>query len=386
MKIRRYLGKDAHEAMLKVKMDLGNNAVIVSTRRVRQKGILGFFSKPLIEVLATLDDTSSRVAAAKAEDVARGDKTPLEEDSKNKDNKLNQLEAKVSHMEELLNKIHSQIQIGQKPGMEAHQDLNTKVYQLFINNLLKNEVEPELAKKIINSVKNKLGANANVSEVASTLYNTIQGFLGKPETIQLSSSKKPYVIIFLGPTGVGKTTTLAKIAADFALNQRKTVGLITADTFRIAAVEQLKTYAEILGMPVNVIYSTNEISEAIGSYSDKDIILIDTPGRSHRNKAQFEELKSLVTNSQADEIYLLIGATTGVKDCRDIIKSYSFIDNYKLLFTKLDETTSYGVIINIKDLTGKPLSYVTTGQSVPDDIEIINIDKISKILLGSIPA
>ena len=386
MKIRRYMGKDAQEAMLKVKMDLGNDAVIISTRRVKQKGILSIFSKPLIEVLATLDDSSKKVAATKAEEQIQGDKSQLEEALNMKEKKLNQLETKVNNMETILQKIYNQIQFGQKPSTEVVQDLNSKVYQLFTNNLLRNEVDPELTKKIINNIREKVGSSVNVSEVASTLYSTIQNFLGKPEPIQLTSNKKPYVIIFLGPTGVGKTTTLAKIAADFALNQKKSVGLITADTFRIAAVEQLKTYAEILGMPVNVVYSSTEIGEAISSYSDKDVILVDTPGRSHRNKSQFEELKSLVSCSNADEVYLLIGATTGIKDCRDIIKSYSFIDNYKLLFTKLDETSSYGVIINLKDLTGKPLSYVTTGQSVPDDIEIINIDKISKILLGSIPA
>ena len=386
MKIRRYMGKDAHEAMLKVKMDLGNEAVIINTRRVKQKGILGFFKKPLIEVLATLDDNEKKAQDSKQPEKNENNKSKIEEDIKIKDQKLNILEAKVSNIEGLLQKLAGQIQPGGKTNPEMQQDFNSKVYQLFTNNLLRNEVEPELAKKIIETVKEKVANSENVSEVASVLYNTIQSFLGKPDTIQLTTNKKPYVVILLGPTGVGKTTTLAKIAADFALNQKKNVGLITSDTFRIAAVEQLKTYAEILGMPVSVIYSPNEISEAINNYSDKDVILIDTPGRSHKNKAQFEELKSLVLNSHADELYLLIGATTGMKNCRDIIKSYSFVDNYKLLFTKIDETSSYGIILNVKELTGRPLSYVTTGQSVPDDIEIINIDKISKILLGSIPA
>ena len=380
------MGKDAHEAMLKVKMDLGNDAVIISTRRVRQKGLMGLFSKPLIEVLATLDDTSKKIAAAKIEDSVQKNADIRKNELEVSDNKIIQLESKVNSMETLLQKIYSQMQGGQKFTNESSQELNSKVYQILTNNLLRNEVDPELAKKVINNVREKLGSSVNVNEVASTLYSTIQNMLGKPETIQISNSKKPYIIIFLGPTGVGKTTTLAKIAADYALNQQKSLGLITTDTFRIAAVEQLKTYAEILGMPVNVVYSPSEINEAINKYSDKDIILIDTPGRSHRNKNQFEELKSLVTHCNANEIYLLIGATTGMKNCRDIIKSYEFIDNYKLIFTKLDETTSYGLLLNVKDMTGKPLSYVTTGQSVPDDIEIINIEKISKILLGSIPA
>ncbi|MGE5473469.1 MAG: flagellar biosynthesis protein FlhF [Ignavibacteriales bacterium] len=386
MKIRRYMGKDKHEAMLKVKMDLGNDAVIVSTRNVRQKGIAGFFKKPLVEMLAALDDSDKKSSDSKLAENNEGNKSKIEEEIKIKDQKLNQLEAKVSNIEGILQKLTGQIQTGGKPIQETQPDFNTKIYQLFTNNLLRNEVEPEIAKKIIDTVKEKVANSENVSEVAATLYNTIQNFLGKPETIQIPANKKPYIIILLGPTGVGKTTTLAKLAADFALNQKKDVGLITSDTFRIAAVEQLKTYAEILGMPVNVIYSASEINEAINSFSDKDVILIDTPGRSHKNKTQFEELKSLVLNTHADELYLLIGATTGMKNCKDIIKSYSFIENYKLLFTKIDETSSYGIILNVREMTGRSLSYVTTGQSVPEDIEIINVDKISKILLGSIPA
>lgn len=386
MKIRRYMGKDKHEAMLKVKMDLGNDAVIVSTRNVRQKGILGFFKKPLVEMLAALDDSEKKSSDSKLADKNESSKSKTEEEIKIKDQKLNRLEEKVSNIEGILQKLSGQIQTGEKVNQETQQDFNSKIYQLFTNNLLRNEVEPEIAKKIIETVKEKVGNSENVSEVAATLYSTIQNFLGKPEAIQLPVDKKPYIIILLGPTGVGKTTTLAKLAADFALNQKKDVGLITSDTFRIAAVEQLKTYAEILGMPVNVVYSSSEINEAMNSFSDKDVILIDTPGRSHKNKAQFEELKSLVSNTHADELYLLIGATTGMKNCRDIIKSYSFVENYKLLFTKIDETSSYGIILNVKQMTGKPLSYVTTGQSVPEDIEIINTDKISKILLGSIPA
>lgn len=385
MKIRKYVGKDAHEAMLKIKMDMGNDAVIISTRRVKQKGIIGFFSKPLIEVLATIDENNDKKTSKTK--TTREEEPKLAEQLKEKDEKLNQLEAKVSSMESILQRLSNYVQSNTKTGTEHPRDINTKLYQLFTNNLLKNEVEPELAKKIINSVKEKVGNSDNVSEIATTLYTTIQNFLGRPQAIKAEeTTKKPYVILFLGPTGVGKTTTLAKIAADFALNQKKSVGLLTTDTFRIAAVDQLKTYAEILGIPVNVVYSPSEITEAINAYSDKDVVLIDTPGRSHRNKNQFEELKALIKNSNADESYLLIGATTGIKNCRDLINSYNFVEDYKLLFTKLDETTSYGIIMNVKELTGKDLSYVTTGQSVPDDIEIINVDKISKILLGSIPA
>lgn len=137
-------------------------------------------------------------------------------------------------------------------------------------------------------------------------------------------------------------------------------------------------------MPVEVIYSINEINDAKDKYQDKDIILIDTAGRSYRNKSQFDELKMLVDASHADEVFLVLSTTTGVRNCRDILASYDFLKDYKLIFTKLDETPALGIILNARRLTNRNLSYVTIGQSVPDDIEVANIDKITKNLLGSI--
>jgi len=192
------------------------------------------------------------------------------------------------------------------------------------------------------------------------------------------------VAIFIGPTGVGKTTTLAKIAAEYSLNSNKNVALITADTYRIAAVDQLKTYAEIMGMPLSVIYSPGEVKDILEKYNDKDLVLIDTAGRSSKNKVQFDELDELLKMSGADEVYLLISATTSIRNSMEILKSYSFLKDYKLIFTKIDETSAMGTILNVSFITGKKLSYITNGQSVPDDIEVASIDSIVKNLLGSI--
>ena len=137
-------------------------------------------------------------------------------------------------------------------------------------------------------------------------------------------------------------------------------------------------------MPVEVIYSIIEINDTMDIYKDNDIILNDTAGRSHRNKTQFDELKMLVDASLADEVFLVLSTTTGMRNCREILANYNFLKDYKLIFTKLDETPSLGIILNARRLTNKSLSYVTVGQSVPDDIEVANIDKITKKLLGSI--
>lgn len=396
MKIRRYMGKNAQEAILKVKMDLGNDAIIISTRKIRQKGLMYLFSKPLVEILAAIDDHDEKKEEATKDENKNKFVTDLKIANKQKDEKIEALESKVSGIETLLNKIYEQISKDTKNLIkEENVDLEDKVgsitdkvLQLFSTNMIKNDVEPEIAKKIIDNIKIRIDNLENkditVAEISSMLVKEISQMLGKPKPIELSQNQKPSVVVFVGPTGVGKTTTIAKVAANFVLNEKKKVGLITADTYRIAAVEQLKTYAEILGTPITVIYSLNEVQDALNRHKDNDVILLDTAGRSHKNKKHFEELKNLIQECNPDEIYLLVSATTKTKDCKDIINSYSFIQNYKLLFTKLDETSSLGLILNVKQMTNKSLSYVTIGQSVPDDIETANVERITKSLLGSI--
>jgi flagellar biosynthesis protein FlhF len=395
MKIRRYMGKDTQEAILKVKMDLGSEAIILNTRKVKQKGIKNFFSKPLIEVLAAIDDYGVKKEGEKPKNLDKSvkSKTILEE----KEEKIDLLENRVNSMESLLQKIYDEVKTNEgknlKQGSEKeelksivnndHQHTYLRIIEHFETNLTKNEVDPAITKKLIETVKTKLNGNITVNETTSMFYRMIHGILGKPDTIQLRDDGKPTKVIFLGPTGVGKTTTLAKIAANYALNLKKKVGLITSDTYRIAAVEQLKTYAEILGMPVEVIYSLPEMQDAIGAYQDKDLILIDTAGRSYKNKSQFDELKALVDYCEPDEVFLVLSTTSGIRNCDEVVKQYGFLKDYKLIFTKLDESPALGVILNTRKRSNKSLSYVTVGQSVPDDIEVADIDKIAKNILGS---
>ncbi|HEX2944696.1 MAG TPA: flagellar biosynthesis protein FlhF [Clostridia bacterium] len=408
MKIRRYLANNTQEAILKVKMDLGNEALILNTRKVRKKGLFGLFSKPMVEVLAAIDEynvvkTEGETGRApekaperlpeksSAKPQEKPVPTPGTEDKINfdeKEEKIANLENKITNMEDLLQKLYVQMKGGEKPVQQPMKvetlQTGSKIADMFCSNLIKNEVEPDIARKITDTAASKLVAGMGVNDLAAQLQALISALLGKPETIKQGAPGKPTVVIFVGPTGVGKTTTLAKIAANYLLNQKKSIGLITADTYRIAAVEQLKTYAEILGIPVSVAYTAAEIRDAVGQHSDKDIVLIDTAGRSHRNKAQFEELKALIAASGADEVYLVLSATTSNRNCREILNSYDFLTNYKLIFTKTDEAPVQGIILNVRYLTGKSLSYITTGQSVPDDIETANIDKITKNLIGSI--
>jgi len=191
------------------------------------------------------------------------------------------------------------------------------------------------------------------------------------------------VNFFMGPTGVGKTTTIAKLTSDFILNYNLRLGLITADTYRIAAVEQLKTYAEILSVEVGVVYSTKDFIECIGRLTAKyDMILVDTAGRSHKNSENLTELSELLAACPAAEKHLVLSLTTKCDDLLQIIEAYSDIADFDIIFTKLDETQELGSILNICHLTQKRISYVTNGQNVPDDISIVEPEKIARALLG----
>ncbi|ACL76376.1 flagellar biosynthesis protein FlhF [Ruminiclostridium cellulolyticum] len=388
MKIKRYMGKNTQEALLKVKMDLGNDAIILSTKKVRQKGLKKYFTSPMMEVMAAIDDDSSKMPKkelTRHDNSLANDVTPKNMLSQ-KEEKITQLENKVTKIETLLDRVLDIIEPENK-GEDIEKSDGTgqlsQVFQLLYNNLLKNEVDQDIAHKIIEKVAEKSDAR-NINDASVVMLSVISSLLGKAEPINFRQDGKPTVILFVGPTGVGKTTTLAKLAASFMLTNNKNVGFITADTYRIAAVDQLKTYAEILGIPISIAYSVEEISSQIEDYSDKDVVLIDTAGCSYRDKQKFEELQKIIEVCQADEVFLVLSATVSSKNCRDIIKNYGFIQDYRLIFTKLDETPVYGSILNTKCYSNKPLAYITNGQNVPDDIEMVNTEKISKNLLGSI--
>ena len=199
--------------------------------------------------------------------------------------------------------------------------------------------------------------------------------------IKLDSNQK--IVTFIGPTGVGKTTTMAKIAAHFAVEKNRNVGLITADTYRIAAVEQLQTYSKIIDIPFAVCYSSSKLKGMIeGQFRNCDLILIDTPGSSWKDQPQLGRLKDYVDHNFVDQVHLLLSLNTKSSDLRSIVSKFSQLEPDRALLTKLDETSSYGDIINIKENYNLPLSYLTCGQDVPEDLEIANSDQIYKYLFG----
>ena len=189
-------------------------------------------------------------------------------------------------------------------------------------------------------------------------------------------------VMFIGPTGVGKTTTIAKLAAIYSLWERKKVLMLTADTYRIAAVEQLRTYARILGVPFEVVFSPQEIPEALAKHGDPDLVLLDTAGRSQRDARRMEELQALYRVFRPDAVHLVVSANMKYRDILDVVDRMGVVPVSCLLFTKLDETLTYGNILNAVLDFKKPLSFITTGQDVPNDIEVAEPDRIARLVAG----
>jgi len=377
MKVKKFYGVDNYDVISKVKDELGSNAVILHQRKIKPKGLLGFLKKSIVEVVAAIEENEIATTVINTANVAKTQELDLKQRIALKSNE-NELTREINDIKAMLGTVVNQMQ-NINLSKTGH-NLEDRKGSCIYNILRENEMDEEL----INELLDKCDLNVNSVEMndKETIKNILTQII--PPTINNDIDPKSKVVFFIGPTGVGKTTTIAKIAASYSLEKGLSVGLISADTYRIAAVEQLRIYSEILNIPLEVIYSPNEIHDALDRLRSKDIIMIDTAGRSHKNNEHVEELSVLLDEIKNQCVYLVISSTTKNSDIEDILATYSFIHDYKIIFTKLDEVSTYGPILNIAMREPECISYVTTGQSVPDDIEVLTSDKILDMLLKEI--
>lgn len=247
--------------------------------------------------------------------------------------------------------------------------------------LRRQDVRSELCEDLAGKVP---VADVNLDSLDPRARSVLSGYLS--QVMKFTDGLTPgargsRVFAFIGTTGVGKTTTLAKVAAHFVLEQNLKGALITADTYRISAVEQLKKYAEILGLPVEVVYSAADLKKAIARHRSKDFILVDTAGRSQYNEFQMDELKDLLTAHSRMEKHLVVSATTKEADVAEIMKRFSVCKPDRIIFTKTDETRTIGMVLNLLAGSELPLSFLSNGQSVPDDIIPATAERFAELLL-----
>lgn len=356
MKIKKYVGDTAHDAMLKLKMELGSEAVILNTKTIRQKGIFGFFKKPLVEITAAFED----------KDILHLNSDKMYE------NQLNNINEELKELKKVI-KEHS--------GDKSIKNDLPPILQNYYMRMVTNGIAPDIAFNLLSEIQNQIDFEKKDTKTIKKIVEfIISESLGNPQPITINGIQNK--VFFVGPTGVGKTTTLAKIAANFVIEGKYNIGLITADTYRIGAVEQLKIYSEILQLPLKIAYNKDDMIKAFNYFRDKDLILIDTAGRSHKDSLQMSELNDILNSTPNKEIYLLINANIDYRGLESIIDKYNFLDDYKLIITKIDEAENYGNMLNIKYISNKELSYYTTGQNLPDDIQIIDVKNIVEKLIN----
>ena len=422
MIVKKFQAPTEREAIIKAQEELGSTAVVLNVKTIKQRGFAKLFKKDAVEVTAALEEKDFVDGINKSR--------PSFDNTMNKEQMINRSMVSTgslpsinlvaddsvnlsssSTIEQKLDSLHDllQNQSFNKPAdvqgtvsnpysgvagsvrslynddtdikpassdnterqqVKQRENANYKSLQLIYKKLIDNEVDSRYADEIIGEIENSLKKESNIDSILSAVYQKIILKLGKPRAITLSDKAK--VVFFIGPTGVGKTTTIAKIASSFKLEHEAKVAFITADTYRIAAVEQLNTYASIIDCPVSVVYSVEDMDKSLTDYKDYDLILIDTAGRLH-NKAnlmtELNKIQRVIKREIAEaphETLLVLDATTGqnaISQAELFTKSAPISG---LVLTKLDGTAKGGVVIGLKSELSMPVKWIGVGEGMDD--------------------
>lgn len=380
MKVKKFMAASMPDAMKQIRAELGKDAVILNSRVVYTGGVLGFFKKRSIEVMAAADpnqeiEQKPAVKPAIIPAAANHFKENTEESLFTGSGTSNELIREISSLKQMMSSLAG----GQQISMVYPEPIRKGMHVLK-----EQEIDNSIQDQVLQGLLEKWylgGAKAKVTEVEAWMHEEL---IKQIENIPFSgiSFTKKYINV-AGPTGVGKTTTLAKMAAECVINHKKKAAFITADTYRIAAIDQLKTYAGILDIPLEVCYTIDDFRQAAEKLKDYDLVLIDTAGRNFRNRQYVEDLKNVIDFEKDMETFLVLSLTAKQKDMEDIYNQFSIIDIDKLIFTKADETSTYGAMYNIIHKYKKGAAYITNGQDVPDDILMAGPEAIVKQLMGN---
>ena len=371
MKIKRFAAKSMSEALARVKEELGEDAVILHSRRVETQSPFGV-ARGMIEVTAAVEDGEPLPQVTeRGRDFARAERRSqtvlaagLSETARRPggDDGLEELRREVAALKEQLSRLSG-------GAVEPPHKGDDGTYSRW----LRSGLAPELVRKMI--------ADLGLEEVSlEKARRWLAGHIRTSGGLG-SGGIGPLVVALVGPTGVGKTTTIAKLAAQEKLFKERRVGLITADTYRIAAIEQLRIFAEIADLPIEVVYKPEEMERALHRFRYFDLVFIDTAGRSQRNQEHLQDLQAVLGAASPDEIHLVLSLTMHEAVLHDVVERFQVVPVSHFLFTKLDEAVTAAPIANLCWKYEKPVSFVTTGQSVPEDIEVATPEAAAEWIL-----
>lgn len=389
MKMKKYYASSIPEAMKLVRADLGEDAVILNSKVVVTKKFFGLVKKKSFEVVAGIDKMEpSNMAPAPTATLAipqsSKENASLQEITNAVQAKIHPVQPKQDTTlqeetgipEELRKEIADLKSLMQSMHKKTTQAQYPDELLPFIEYLRQQELNEELITMIGDELfmHFKEAAEINFSQCKLITKNLLRKKLEGLPIGGLTYERK-YINV-LGPTGVGKTTTIAKMAARAVLEKKKKIGFITTDTYRIAAIEQLKTYAGLLQAPVEIAYNATDFEQAIQRLSHLDLVFIDTAGRNYKEVKYVDDLQRLIKFDDQAESFLVLAMTAKEKDMTDIIDQFKQLPIEKIIFTKIDETNSIGTMINLMIKYNKGLAYYTNGQEVPEDIEEAEIEEV----------
>ncbi|MGA9289093.1 MAG: flagellar biosynthesis protein FlhF [Anaerobacillus sp.] len=379
MKMKRYVVSHLREAMPLIRQELGADAIILNTKKVKVGGLFGLFKKNRLEVLAALDEEKSakketqEFATLLQSEKKRREEDPGHMDERKRPSVENQQDTEGNHvLGELKSMKEIMMQMMETERLPQHlKPVHTYLEAQEFSNTIRSSVMAELL------IKAKSSPGFTKEDAFGWMQQEFAKRIKNYPNIGIASKMR----CFVGPTGVGKTTTIAKLAGDILLNERKSVGLITSDTYRIAAVEQLRTYADILNIPFEVVQSPDDLEQALTKLSSCDVILMDTAGRNYQQYSYITQLEQLLSGQEIS-IHLVLSLTHRYTDMKSITDNFQSLGVMEVMMTKLDETTVRGPIFNLMEEYNLPVSVVTTGQNVPDDMVKTTPDFLLNLVMG----
>ncbi len=366
-----------HDALALVRRELGPDAAVLHTREVQSSHLFGWIRGPRrIEVTASLDvHVPSRFASQDRPPEPYAPPPVPEPRPHQAPPVSDEVQTQLSHLQSMVKEL-----CRRAPDNGRH-DLPEELFRLFTE-LLDCELSEDLARELVERIRDEVPTAelADPMLLKARIAKMIEADIAVTGPIAVTPGRRR-IVALVGPTGVGKTTTIAKLAANYRLKERCRVGLITVDTYRIAAVEQLRTYADIIDLPMQVVSTPREMREAVDQFSNLDLVLLDTAGRSPRDEVKIQELRSLLGEANVDEVHLVLSSVTGSRTLEQTSQRFAAVGTTALLLTKLDEATTLGSVLPLIYSSKLPLSYLTNGQNVPDDIETADPRRMARLVL-----